>query len=85
MNRDARRCPQIVVYGPNEDAPDHMTYAAAMVPDARPGSSWVTTGHSAEGVCMALEAMWRKQYPADTKRVTKAVVEAALESADDLV
>lgn len=58
----------ILTYGPNTEAPPHMTWCAAMVPDARPGTHWLATGPTPEAARAKLEDMWARQNPPPSKR-----------------
>lgn len=73
------RPPTIVTYeylGANgHDAPDHMMFAAAMVPDKRAGTHWIATGATAEEAEGKLLAMWKRQYPDAPKRAPKEASE----------
>ncbi len=75
--------PQIIIYASTGDAPDHMKWASAMVPrtvpekgrmpaHTEPGTSYFTTGRSAEEARGKLVAMWEKQHPPPRKPPVKA-------------
>lgn len=77
--------PQIIVYGPTTDAPTGMQFAAAMVPNGKPGSYWMSTGPTPDAARTKLEEMWDKAYPPERKGPPRAAKVAQVEALDDLV
>lgn len=93
-------CPPIVVYAAiahSDATPEHMKYAAAMVPRKVPargkvpahteaGTSWLCTAATPEEARAKLEALWDKAYPPPSKRgahLRKPATVSDVPNADD--
>lgn len=63
------KAPHFVIFAaiPDSDPPEHMTWAAAMVPSG-PGTHWMATAGTPEDAAAKLMAMWEKQFGAPDKR-----------------
>ncbi len=55
--------PDIIIFAAMGEHPPSMAYAAAFVPDKRPGTHWQSTGPTPEAARAKLEAMWRREHP----------------------
>lgn len=76
--------PQIITYvAIDPDAPSNMGYAAAMVSDSRPGTSWMAYGSSPDVARGKLEAIWAKANPGPSKRGKH--LKNTAETVDDLI
>lgn len=75
----------ILTYGPNDNAPTGMRYAAAMVPDGKPGSCWMATGPTEEAARAKLEAMWQKEHPSPRPGPKKGSQPAVVVDEDEAV